>query len=183
MSYYILTLSKVKEIFRHDTHVRQILLNYRVVSSLTMLGHFDYLKEVIVKALEFHRKEIRNLETNKEKFAANGGANDFCYVSELREERVRIKGIPRIIRRVFVTTHDILTAAYEGVGWVLADDMDVCMVCNRQFSMFFDPQLHCHACGSVVCTNCQHPAIVQEIKRLGPVPVCQYCDWGQVSFR
>lgn len=143
-----------------------------------MSVHFSYLRDVVFRPIEFHRRELRKLEENKQR-AADDDTGDFAYVSELREEIVRIQGVPRRVRRVFVTAPD--APAYEGVGWILADDMDLCMVCNRTFSMFFDPLIHCHACGSVVCGKCMHLAVVQEIKKLGPVPVCRYCDWGQVS--
>jgi hypothetical protein len=140
--------------------------------------YFDFLRDVVFRPIEFHRREIRNIEENKAKAEVD---LEFAYVSELREEIVRLRGAPRRVRRVFITAHG--APAYEGIGWILADDMDQCMVCNHAFGMFFDPQVHCHACGSIVCSKCQHPAVVHEIRKVGFVPVCSYCDWGQVMPR
>jgi hypothetical protein len=140
--------------------------------------YFDFLRDVVFRPIEFHRREIRNIEENRAKSETD---LEFAYVSELREEIVRLRGAPRRVRRVFITAHG--APAYEGIGWILADDMDQCMVCNHAFGMFFDPQVHCHACGSIVCSKCQHPAIVHEIRKVGFVPVCSYCDWGQVQPR
>lgn len=144
-----------------------------------MADHLEYLRDVIVRPVEFHRQQIRRLEETLRKVNEHEG-DKFAYVSELREEIVKVKGVPRHVRRVFVTTHD--TGGYLGIGWVLCDDMEMCMICNHPFSMFFDPQVHCHACGNIVCTKCHHPAIVHELRKLGPVPVCSFCDWGQVCY-
>lgn len=146
---------------------------------MSAIDHIEYLKEVSVKPVEFLRGEIRNLEENKQKVRENHGAK-FAYVSELREERITMFGISRRVRRVFVVTHD--TGGYLDIGWIVCDDMDHCMLCMRKFGLFFDPQIHCHACGNVVCGKCSHATLVNELRKLGEVPVCAYCDWGQVRF-
>lgn len=141
------------------------------------MDQIEYLKEVSILPVEFLRREVRKVEENKQNVRKNPGEK-FAYVSELREERIVLFGWRRI-RRVFVTAHDI--GGYLDIGWIVCDDMDHCMLCMRKFGMFFDHKIHCHACGNVVCEKCSHLTQVYELKKLGEVPVCSFCDWGQVK--
>lgn len=142
-----------------------------------MMDHLEYLKEVVIEPIEFHRREIRKLSKTVQKIKEHEGEK-FAYISELREEKIIVNGDSRTIRRVFVTSHD--TMLYVGIGWVLCDDIDQCMVCNHTFAMLFDPKIHCHACGNIICVKCSHFADVYELRKFGPMPVCKFCDWGQV---
>lgn len=140
------------------------------------MSHIEYLKEIIDQPIEFFRKEARNVA---EKRAAATGDKTFRFISELREETIKKNSTSRRVRRVFVESND--QGAYTDIGWVLSVDVDFCMVCQRDFGLFYDPHIHCHACGNIVCKSCANAALVHELRKIGPVPVCKFCDWGQVN--
>ncbi len=42
--------------------------------------------------------------------------------------------------------------------------------------------VNCFACGNIVCKNfCSSEAHINKLTKLGPLPVCVQCHWGQVS--
>jgi len=141
------------------------------------MSHIEYLKEVVDQPIEFFRKEVQTVA--EKRVAANADGKAFRFISELREETIKKNSIKRRVRRVFVESDD--QGAYSGVGWVLSVDVDFCMVCQRDFGLFYDPHIHCYSCGNVVCNNCVNTALVYELQKIGPVPVCKFCDWGQVT--
>jgi hypothetical protein len=113
----------------------------------------------------------------------------FASILGYTEQKIIVNGHHKLIHRVFVKTLD--SAGYSKVGWVLKKEVSNCMVCSKDFtrepqSLFSwsEPQriqIHCRACGNVVCENCYpSDAIVEEIQSLGPVPVCAQCFYGQV---
>jgi hypothetical protein len=140
------------------------------------MSHITLLKEVVVQPIQCLRNEAKNFETKRSQALSENLA--YAFISELREELIKQNSVSRRFRRVFVESDDM--ADYVGVGWVLCDDVDFCMVCSRTFNMLFDPQLHCHACGNIICSSCAHGASVHELRKLGLLPVCKFCDWGQV---
>lgn len=87
-------------------------------------------------------------------------------------------GAPIYIRRVYLKTMNFLD--YRYVGWVLDDDMVLCMICSEEFSLF-TRRHHCRICGDVVCDSCSNQSIyISEIKEMGRVRVCNCCYYGQV---
>ena len=141
------------------------------------MHHTEFLKVVSTRPVEYLRNEVKNIIENKEAVAH---ASEFAYVSDLREEKLKLFGQNRKVHRVFATADD--TGFYLNIGWVLCDDIDHCMACMRKFGMFFDPREHCRACGNVICNKCsENLALVEELRRCDLVPVCPNCDWGQVS--
>ncbi len=66
------------------------------------------------------------------------------------------------------------------VGWVMNDDIEHCMVCNRQFGLFLWKK-HCRCCGNVICGNCvvDQELIIVELSDLGEQMLCVQCYYGQ----
>jgi hypothetical protein len=95
----------------------------------------------------------------------------------LQKENVIISGKPMVIRRLFIQTID--SGEYGNVGWVLNTDLENCMICAQEFSVFLTKQ-HCHGCGNLVCSVCSNEeATVYELEEMGPLRVCNQCFWGQ----
>jgi len=70
-------------------------------------------------------------------------------------------------------------AEFEGVGWIINEDINDCMVCGIPFGIFRWPH-HCRSCGNLVCNTCSpEVAEIYELSSLGPVRVCVQCFWGQ----
>jgi hypothetical protein len=86
---------------------------------------------------------------------------------------------PFFVRRVYLRTLNFLE--YRYVGWVLDDDVILCMICSSEFSLFLRRH-HCRICGDLVCDSCSDQTIViTERRDCGPVRVCNCCYYGQVG--
>lgn len=96
----------------------------------------------------------------------------------LQKENIIIKGKQLVVRRLFIKTTD--SGEYSNVGWILNEDLDNCMICAQEFSVFLTKQ-HCYGCGNLVCNICSSEnAIIYELEEMGPLKVCNQCFWGQV---
>jgi len=86
-------------------------------------------------------------------------------------------GSSRVIHRLYVY---VPNCDSKCVGWVLNDDVDNCMVCNRSFGMFLWKK-HCRCCGNVICGNCvvDDELIIIELSDLGEQLLCVQCYYGQ----
>jgi hypothetical protein len=133
----------------------------------------EYLEEMAAKPVQYLRDVLRAQPLLKK---TRKLGDVFDHVEELRVENLIMFGKRRQVRRVFVESED--TKNYRGVGWVLNDDMECCMICSKGFGMW-SPQIHCRACGNIVCGRCSSSNIVRELKKYGPVPVCACCSWEQ----
>ena len=92
-------------------------------------------------------------------------------------EAAVIGGIQRTIHRLYARYEN----GFQGVGWIVDDDIDNCMVCNEEFG-FFLRKHHCRSCGNIVCYACSpDEAVIEEMKELGEQRVCVQCFWGQVN--
>lgn len=95
----------------------------------------------------------------------------------VEEEKMHLLGKWRIVRRLYCVSNDPM--AFEGVGWIIDEDIDFCMVCSKQFG-FFLYRHHCRCCGNLVCDPCSPDRVViQELKELGEQRVCLQCYYGQ----
>lgn len=127
-------------------------------------------------------------------------------------EKGAISGEEVLIHRIF--THSRQFAGYAGVGYVARDGVSQCMLCGDYWgvepeALFRSPQrrasslngtrkrsvrgsltvygqeqVHCRACGALVCrAKCLSavPAVIDELRLLGPQPVCKKCYWGSVG--
>mmetsp|Transcript_22937 Transcript_22937/g.33529 ORF Transcript_22937/g.33529 Transcript_22937/m.33529 type:complete len:1207 (+) Transcript_22937:65-3685(+) len=94
---------------------------------------------------------------------------------DLVTEVATIGGVTRTIHRLYAKYE----SGFAGVGWIIDEDIDNCMVCNNEFG-FFLRKHHCRSCGNIVCYNCSPDFVVIEEMRLeGPQRVCVQCYWGQ----
>ncbi|KAJ1410186.1 hypothetical protein B484DRAFT_190129 [Ochromonadaceae sp. CCMP2298] len=121
----------------------------------------EYLEEMSAKPVQFLRDLLRAQPPVKTK---HGMGDIFEQVTELRVESMVLFGKKRQVRRVFVESYD--TKDYLGVGWVVKEDMEFCMVCSRPFGILsiFDPQTNCRACGNIVCSRCLDTNTVRQLK-------------------
>jgi len=143
------------------------------------MNHIQYLREICGKPLQVIRDKYR-----KDQLYVNiiKTKKQYAYIKEISEEVIKLCGEYRIVRRIFVEAND--TKRYVGVGWIISDDMDICMMCLEPFSSIFfshkSNKHHCRACGIIICNKCsQNNCIVDEIIKLGPVIVCHFCNYGQ----
>ena len=99
--------------------------------------------------------------------------NDYFTISEL----INYIGSIRTAHRLYAPND----SGFNGVGWIIDDDIFECMVCNKEFG-FFTRKHHCRCCGNVVCYSCS-PELVEifEMQELGEQRVCVQCFWGQVG--
>ena len=92
------------------------------------------------------------------------------------EENVYILGEQRTIKRLYVRRPDV---KYVGVGWVINEDINFCMICAKQFG-FFLYRHHCRSCGNLVCDGCSpYLFVLEELELDGEQRVCIQCYWGQ----
>lgn len=97
---------------------------------------------------------------------------------ELKKRKLIISGKQLVVRRLYIKTLD--SGDYSNVGWILNEDLDYCMICSKEFSVFLTKQ-HCYGCGNLVCNLCSNEnAIIYELEEMGPLKVCNQCYWGQV---
>lgn len=97
-------------------------------------------------------------------------------IMTIEEESVILKGQKKVIRRMFIKQKN---SSFEGVGWIINEDILNCMICSEEFGLFLRPH-HCRSCGNVVCHPCSpYNLIIEELKDLGEVRVCIQCYWGQ----
>jgi hypothetical protein len=94
---------------------------------------------------------------------------------EIIEETATIKGKTRTVHRLYATN----ASGFSGVGWIVDDDIDSCMICNREFG-FFLRKHHCRCCGNLVCYICSPEfVVIFEMQEMGDQRVCIQCYWGQ----
>ena len=93
-------------------------------------------------------------------------------------ETATIGGVTRTIKRLYQRYDN----GFDGVGWIVDDDIDNCMVCNSEFG-FFLRKHHCRSCGNIVCYSCSPDmAVIEEMAEMGEQRVCVQCYWGQVCY-
>lgn len=102
------------------------------------------------------------------------GEGQYLYYED---EEIVVHGQLRHVRRLFVCKDD--ESDFDGVGWIINEDMTECMVCAQPFGIFRWHH-HCRCCGNLVCNACSpETAVIQEFKEQGEVRVCIQCYWGQ----
>lgn len=124
------------------------------------------LSDVSKKSTELQNKEVM--------LAAKASDTSEVVRSFIECETVRIGGLSKSIWKLYVP--DLVA---DGVGWILDNCVDQCMVCNANFNILCRRH-HCRACGNVVCSSCS-PIVVEivELKEWGPQRTCKLCYWGQ----
>lgn len=101
----------------------------------------------------------------------------------LVDEEIKINGETKVVRRLYAKNDskgsDSSKSKFIGVGWIINDDINICMVCNIPFG-FFRWKHHCRCCGNIVCDSCSPFCVsIVELDELGEVRVCTQCYWGQ----
>ena len=95
-------------------------------------------------------------------------------LSFIEDETLKIRGEFHYLWRLYAPVGDA-----DGVGWILDQDIQDCMMCAVPFS-FFQHKHHCRSCGSIICSSCSPFEVeIEEFKVLGPQRVCKLCFWGQ----
>jgi hypothetical protein len=71
------------------------------------------------------------------------------------------------------------SSTYKGVGWVVDDDFDDCMICGINFG-FFTLKHHCRSCGNLICDSCSpYFVVIYELSDMGKLRICVQCYYGQ----
>ena len=97
---------------------------------------------------------------------------------DIIEEIATIRGVSRTIHRLYAKYQN----GFQGVGWIIDEDIHTCMICDREFG-FFLRKHHCRSCGNVVCYICSPDfVVIEEMTELGEQRVCIQCYWGQVPL-
>ena len=171
------------------THTHQFysaVINITEIFCVIMTDHLQLIKVEVEKSLKEVELDWATSAKEKEE-AKKSKAPVFNSILGYTEQKIIINGTPQLIHRVFVETLD--SGEYVKCGWVLKCDVSCCMVCAVKFhpAQGFFPwseealeKISCHACGNVICVNCSLEAVVKEIFKLGPLPVCSQCSYGQV---
>jgi hypothetical protein len=111
------------------------------------------------------------------RFSTVGEVNkNHHHTKDIVEEIATIRGLSRTIHRLYAKYEN----GFHGVGWIIDEDINTCMICDREFG-FFLRKHHCRSCGNVVCYICSPDfVVIEEMIELGEQRVCIQCYWGQV---
>ena len=109
-----------------------------------MATHLSFMAEQVDSSAHVLMKAIKAAQRHI-------GGTTQPHVLALQTEHVIISGSNKEIRRVFVKTTD--SGEYFNVGWILANDLDNCMICNAEFGVLTSKN-HCRGCGNLVCSKC-----------------------------
>jgi len=78
-----------------------------------------------------------------------------------RVEHVHVGKELKLVRRLYAAS-----MTYH-VGWVLDDDVSICMICTSDFGIF-NWKHHCRACGYLVCAGCSPYRVpIEEFMQVG----------------
>ena len=159
-------------------------------------SQIQFLKQIITKPIFILRKDFnQNMKSGRQATNISQDIPD-VYIMDIQEESIAMKnGSKQTVHRIFVDINEESarnnrnkvhfsrsSTTYNHVGWILNEDLEICMLCKTSFSMF-KTKHHCKACGNLVCQTCADQFVnIDEIQDLGPLRVCMMCDYGQVSF-
>lgn len=64
-------------------------------------------------------------------------ANSESIMTTLTTEKINVYGQAKTIRRIYMYSQDSeQNNDYNKVGWMLGEDIDECVICTKQFSLF-----------------------------------------------
>ena len=145
-----------------------------------MSNHLKFIHLQVLKSYDQLQKEIENvIQFNHDN--VNNSITLLPCIERIIAEEVKLGGVTKIVRRVFIRSDD--SGKYARLGWVLMNDVDCCMICVMKFKGLITsyPKYHCHACGNIVCGSCaDNFSQVVEIELDRSVRVCKSCYFGQV---
>jgi hypothetical protein len=136
-----------------------------------LYNQLEYLQEEVTKPLDVIEGEFDDQKDNLQLE---------CRVSAIQKETVIILGKRPVVHRIFVEGEH---SSNYGVGWILYNDIDNCLICAKPFNNR-NLKRYCWACGNLVCHKCSPSAReVHGIKELGKKRVCNQCNYGQVGVQ
>lgn len=148
--------------------------------SSKMSYHVNFLKAVITKPLHVLRKDYDTARHGRKSSTLTpdipnvviDGIYDEDFIVDPQSSR------KKVIHRIFAKSLE--APDYKDVGWILNDDVDICMLCRRSPFGMFAYKHHCKACGNIFCSECsQSTAQIRELRGLGDFRVCNLCFYGQ----
>lgn len=129
---------------------------------------FDFLSALQLESIHKHL-DTRNVSSS------------YNMVTSILSDKARINGNVYKIYRLFVRTHD--SSELANVGWILEDNVQICLLCGGNFSQNGLPpkKFHCYACGNLVCENCITAGQLEVLNHNETfVNTCCQCNFGQV---
>ena len=133
----------------------------------------DELKKVVGKPGSSFTNKLESTHRRLTVVASRGPEKLHVFY---KDDKINIFGNIRFVRRLYARTDD---CEFDGVGWIINEDINFCMICARQFGLFLYRH-HCRCCGNLVCDSCSpDAAVIFEMKDLGEQRVCVQCFWGQ----
>jgi hypothetical protein len=101
-------------------------------------------------ALTNLRAKIKSLDRSSKTNDHNTQEYDpFSYGVELVPEPVIVYNKSKMVRRAY-----LIESKYK-IGWVVDCDLNLCMICLREFGWYRGrTKHHCRACGALVCHDC-----------------------------
>lgn len=142
--------------------------------------HVNFLKSVITKPLHVLRKDYDTSRHGRKSSTLTPDIPNVIIDGIFDEEFIidPLSARKKIIHRVFAKSFD--APDYIDIGWVLNDDVDICMLCRKSPFGMFSYKHHCKACGNIFCSDCaQNTAPIKELRGLGSYRVCDMCFYGQ----
>jgi hypothetical protein len=145
--------------------------------------HVDFLKAIITKQLHVLRKDYESAKQGRKTSTLTPEIPNVIIDGIFKEGFVvdSNSSTKKVVHRIFAKSSEALE--YCDVGWILNEDIDVCMLCRKSAFGMFSYKHHCKACGNVMCSECaSNTAEINELPDSGPFRVCDLCFYGQVSI-
>lgn len=142
--------------------------------------HVNFMKAVITKPLHVLRKDYDTAKHGRKSSTLTPDIPNVVIDGIVDEDFVLdpLAGRKKVIHRIFAKS--IEAPDYIDVGWILNDDVDICMLCRQSPFGMFSYKHHCKACGNIFCSECaQSTAPIKELRGLGAFRVCNLCFYGQ----
>lgn len=115
---------------------------------------------------------VKDIDFNKNDDIKNIIYDEMHYIDEV----AYILGRKRWVRRLYCKMKD---KDFNGVGWIINEDVSNCMICAAGFGYTLFRH-HCRSCGNLICSSCSpDKAVIFELQELGEQRVCIQCYWGQ----
>lgn len=129
-----------------------------------MTQHMRFMKKLVSKDFE------------KIKLMSEKPINNSFKVTDIREDTVTTKNNSRVtFMRCYIETED--SGSLANVGWVINENVSICLVCEKDFGLLKRWRHHCRACGDLVCTNCsKFSRGIKGRDKLGKFKMCENCN-------
>lgn len=145
-----------------------------------MANHVQFMDIISAKPIFVLRKEFSSVKAGRR--ASTIAQIEGAYITVKEQEvgdNLTVKSKLRY-HRVFATTRESEESGYNKVGWVIKDELSVCMICFKKFGLR-NSKHHCRACGNLICNACgPDKKLIKTLEAAGPFRVCTICSFGQV---